>query len=115
MSLSEIGCCGAYCGRCRVLREHLCKGCRLGYDTGERDPGKAKCRIKVCCMQKGYTSCADCPDLDACPTLGEFYGKKGYKYNKYRQAIAFIRENGYPAFLEIADTWTNASGRYPKG
>ncbi len=114
MSLSEIGCCGAYCGRCRVVEEHLCKGCKIGYDTGERDIGKARCRIKVCCITKGYTSCADCPDLLTCQIINEFYGKKGYKYKKYQEATLFIKQNGYPAFLKIADTWTNAYGKYKR-
>ncbi len=112
MSLREIGCCGAYCRTCRALREQACKGCKLGYDTGERDIDRARCRIKVCCVTKGHTSCADCPDLSGCPTLAEFHGKKGYKYGKYRQAIDFIKQNGYPGFLKIADTWTNAYGKY---
>jgi len=63
-------------------------------------------------MKKGYTSCADCPQLHECQTLNEFYAKNGYKYRKYRQAIEFIRQNGYPEFLKKADTWTNAYGKY---
>jgi hypothetical protein len=114
MSLQEIGCCGAYCGTCRAMKEERCKGCKIGYDTGERDIGRAKCRIKVCGIRKGYQSCADCPDVPTCPTLNEFHGKNGYKYTKYMQAIAFIRQHGYPEFLKIADTWTNAYGKYPK-
>jgi hypothetical protein len=112
MTVPEIGCCGAYCGSCRVLREGACKGCKLGYDTGERELGKARCRIKVCCMTKGYRSCADCPEIETCGIMKEFFGKNGYKYKKYKEAIEFIRKNGYDAFLEIADTWTNAYGRY---
>ena len=111
MSLLEIGCCGAYCGTCRVLKEQICKGCKIGYDTGERDIGKARCRIKVCCMKRGYTSCADCPDLSGCRTLTEFYGKHGYKYGKYRQAIEFIRQNGYKEFLAQADNWKGPRGK----
>ncbi|MCK9306724.1 MAG: hypothetical protein CVV31_01940 [Methanomicrobiales archaeon HGW-Methanomicrobiales-2] len=112
MSLTDIGCCGAYCGTCRALKEQACKGCKIGYDTGERDLGKARCRIKICCVHRGYISCADCPDLRTCGILGEFYGKNGYKYKKYQQAVEFIAQNGYPAFLEVADTWTNVYGRY---
>ncbi|MDK2988836.1 MAG: hypothetical protein PWR16_365 [Methanoculleus sp.] len=112
MSLTEIGCCGAYCGTCRALKEQACKGCKIGYDTGERDIDRARCRIKVCCVKKGYTSCADCPEIHACRTLNEFYAKNGYKYKKYKQAIEFIGQKGYSAFLNIADTWTNAYGKY---
>jgi hypothetical protein len=115
MSEREVGCCGAYCGTCRVFAEHACKGCKIGYGTGGRALSKAKCRIKVCCMGRGYTSCADCPDFADCAILSGFFGKKGYKYRKYREAIEFIRRTGYAKFLEIADTWKNAYGRYPRG
>jgi hypothetical protein len=114
MSLLEIGCCGACCRTCRVLREGLCKGCKIDYDTGERDIGRAKCRIKVCCIQKGLQSCADCREYPTCPVVNDFYGKKGHKYQKYRQAIECIREHGYPECITMADTWINAYGRYKK-
>ncbi|MBP1927797.1 hypothetical protein J2741_000344 [Methanolinea mesophila] len=114
MSLREIGCCGAYCGTCKVFAGHTCKGCKIGYADGERDLSKAKCRIKVCCMGRGYKSCADCPDFADCTTLNEFFGKKGYKYRRYREALEFIRRHGYAKFVKIADTWKNAYGIYPK-
>ena len=37
----------------RSMRRHLCKGCKIGYDTGERDIAKAKCAMKVCCVRRG--------------------------------------------------------------
>jgi hypothetical protein len=40
----------------------------------------------------------------------EFYGKKGYKYSKYRAATLFIIQKGYEEFLKIADTWKNQYG-----
>lgn len=112
MSIMEIGCCGAYCGTCKVLKEQTCKGCKLGYENKERDLSKAKCRIKVCCISRNYNSCADCPEIEKCQTINEFYGKKGYKYTKYMQATEFIRQNGYDEFIKIADTWKNAYGKY---
>ncbi|MBN2110158.1 MAG: DUF3795 domain-containing protein [Methanosarcinaceae archaeon] len=112
MTLIEIGCCGAYCGTCRAFKEQICKGCKIGYDSGERDINKARCKMKVCCVRKGYTSCADCPDILTCQKINAFYDKKGYKYTKYKQAIEFIRLNGYAEFIRIADTWTNAYGKY---
>jgi hypothetical protein len=111
MSIVEIGCCGAYCKTCKVLAEGACRGCKLGYDTGERDLSKAKCKAKVCCMTRKYGSCAECPDLAACATMGEFFGKKCYKYGKYRESIEFIRDHGYVAFFEKADGWTGAYGK----
>jgi hypothetical protein len=36
----------------------------------------------------------------------------GYKYKKYKEAIEFIRKNGYNKFIKIADTWTRQYGKY---
>jgi adenosine deaminase len=107
-----IGCCGAYCKTCKPLIEGFCKGCKLGFDTGERDIEKAKCKIKICCFkEKGYDTCADCADIDDCKIIGDWFAKKGYKYQKYKQAIEFIRENGYSDFIEIADKWKGTFGK----
>ncbi len=111
MSVLEIGCCGAYCATCRAYIDHTCRGCKVGYQPGERDLSKARCRMKRCCLQKGYASCADCPACDACPELQGFYQKNGYKYQKYAQATAFIHRHGYAAFLTAAAAWKKRTGR----
>ena len=107
-----IGCCGAYCRTCKPFIAGACKGCKIGFDTGERDIGKARCKIKICCFgEKQNDTCADCPALDSCNIIQDFYAKNGYKYKKYRQAIEFIKENGYSAFIELADKWNGAYGK----
>ena len=111
MPIEEIGCCGAYCGTCKAYKTS-CKGCKIGFISGERDIAKAKCKIKVCCVTRHYNSCADCPDYDSCEIIQGFHCHEGYKYGKYRQAIAFIKEKGYEEFLEKADKWSNAYGKY---
>ena len=111
-SAALIGCCGAYCKTCKVYTQNLCKGCKTGYDTGERDIQKAKCAMKVCCIQRGQTSCADCETYDTCETLAAFYGHESYKYKKYRQATEYIRANGYEPFLRLAARWSGAYGAY---
>lgn len=112
MSKDEVGCCGAYCRTCRAWRV-TCKGCRTGYESGERDIRKARCRTKVCCLTKAFATCADCSKFDNCATLSALHGKPGYKYGKYRQALEYIRKHGYDAFVEAAGRWTNPYGRYP--
>lgn len=112
MSVLEIGCCGAYCKTCPEFRDSRCKGCKIGYGDGARDIRKARCRIKVCCITRGLNTCADCGDYSSCAVIRGFYNKKGYKYGKYRQATRFIREKGYPEFLEKADAWKNQYGKY---
>jgi len=110
--IKYIGCCGAYCKTCPALINKSCRGCKLGYDTGERDISKAKCEMKVCCIKKNYETCADCPDYSNCEIIHGFYNKNGYKYKKYKQALEFIRENDYTKFIKISDKWKNAYGRY---
>ncbi|KNY26940.1 DUF3795 domain-containing protein [Pseudobacteroides cellulosolvens] len=112
MSILDVGCCGAYCGTCPVLKDQTCKGCKIGYEDGERDILKAKCRIKVCCINRKQQSCADCNEYSSCSTVNDFYNKNSYKYRKYKQATDYIRMYGYEAFLNIADTWKNAHGKY---
>ena len=110
MDRLEIGCCGAFCKTCRAYGA-ACKGCKTGYADGSRDLKRAKCAIKRCCMAKGMASCAECSDYDGCPTIQAFPRHPGYKYEKYRQAIAYIRAHGYGAFLARAANWTGAYGK----
>jgi hypothetical protein len=111
-SKSYIGCCGAYCKTCKPYLAGFCKGCKLGFETGERDINKAKCKIKLCCFKvKQFVTCADCPELEACKIIGSLYAKKGHKYMKYRQAIEFIKSNGYARFIKLADRWNGAYGQ----
>ena len=117
MSLIEIGCCGAYCRTCPAgtLGDGTCQGCRMGYDDGRRDISKARCPMKVCCIKKlGWEhTCADCALADSCNTLQGLYGKKGYKYGRYRKAMEFIRSHGYDAYLDAAASWKGAYGKLP--
>jgi hypothetical protein len=114
MSIKEIGCCGAYCKTCRAYStEGACRGCKLGYETGERDIAKARCKIKICCFRdRHFETCTDCPDYPSCKTIQNLYMKHGYKYGKYKQSIEFIRENGYPRFLDIANNWKGPYGKF---
>ena len=115
MTIEEIGCCGAYCRSCRAsVTGSRCRGCKLGYGSGGRDISKSRCKIKLCCFRdKGLDSCADCPDYDKCDIMGSFYAKNGFKYRKYREAIEYIRENGYEEFIKTADSWKGPYGKLP--
>ena len=111
MSTELLGCCGAYCKPCKVYAQNLCKGCKTGYDTGERDIARAKCPMKVCCIRRGLVSCADCAESTSCKTLLAFYGHEGYKYRKYHEALSFIRAHGYDAFFRASESWSGAYGK----
>lgn len=112
MSIEEIGCCGAYCGTCKEKAAGRCKGCKSGYADGARDITKAKCEIKRCCISRNLNSCAVCDQYETCNNIQYFHAKNGYKYKKYKEAIDFIRANGYTEFLNIADKWKLPYGKY---
>ena len=108
-----VGCCGAYCKTCKPYLENFCKGCKLGFDNGERDINKAKCKIKLCCFRDHkLDTCADCSDFSSCSIINDWYSKNGYKYKKYKQAALFIKANGYEKFTKAAKGWLNAFGKY---
>lgn len=107
-----IGCCGAYCKTCKPFIEGTCKGCKIGFDTGERDINKAKCKIKLCCFKDHkFDTCADCPKLESCDIVGNWYAKNGYKYKKYKETVEFIKKNGYQKFIKLAGKWKGACGK----
>ncbi len=112
MSVLEIGCCCAYCKTCRAFRDKHCRGCKLDYDTGQRDLDRAKCKIKVCCLrERQLQTCTDCEDFPSCALLQTWYNKAGGKYGRYKKSANYIRKHGYEAFVAIADEWKDASGR----
>jgi len=114
MPIIKIGCCGSYCGTCRELIEGGCPGCKLGYKNGERGLYRAKCKIKVCCIRTMgiECTCADCSEYLSFSTLQDFYGKKGYKYKKYKESTEFIRSYGCKSFLQIAEKWKGPYGKF---
>ena len=69
-------------------------------------------KMKVCCISKNYSHVLIAVNILICSVLNDFYNKNGYKYKKYKQAIDYIRTYGYDAFLEVADKWKNAYGKY---
>ena len=113
-TVEDIGCCGAFCGTCKVKTQKICEGCKSDYLNNERDIKKIRCKMKKCCIEKEIQTCADCIKMNECKVLNEFYSKNGYKYGKYKEAIYYIKEKGYHAFLLISSTWKNQYGKYKK-
>ena len=112
LKVKLVGCCGAHCGTCRSFVLGSCRGCKVGYDEGERDIARAKCRVKACCFgARGMETCAECPEFDGCEILARFHGKKGREYGMYRESLEFIRAKGYPDFLRRARDWLRAYGQ----
>lgn len=109
----KIGCCGAHCKTCCEF-EKTCKGCNPGYPDSSRDLSRAKCRMKKCCLTRGHITCGDCEEYESCESIQSFLNHPGYKYRKYKQALEYIRAHGHAAFLNAAESWTSAYGKYPE-
>lgn len=53
---SLVAYCGLYCGACRSYLKERCPGCH--------ENAKATwCQVRSCCIEKSYSSCADCKDF----------------------------------------------------
>ena len=92
-----VAACGLYCGACRKHLQGKCPGCK--------DNVKATwCKIRSCCMEYGYKSCADCTlkPLQDCKTYNNFIGKVfGFIFRSDRAAcIRRIKIVGYEAFAK---------------
>lgn len=93
---SLIARCGLYCGACRAYLKGRCPGCK--------ENAKASwCKIRSCCHQHGYASCADCSefkDPNDCVKFNNFVGKVfAVLFNSNRRAcILKIRELGPDGF-----------------
>jgi len=48
--------CGLYCGACGFYLKGRCPGCP--YMKG------SSCKIRICCLEQGYSSCADCREYE---------------------------------------------------
>jgi len=91
--------CGLYCGGCRAYLSDRCPGCR-------ENKKATWCKIRTCCMENKYESCADCKDykdVNACRKFNNFISKIfAFVFRSNRKAcIEQIREKGKGKHAEI--------------
>jgi hypothetical protein len=66
-----IAYCGLYCGACRRYLKGKCPGC---YDNVKA----SWCKIRLCCIEHKYSTCADCveyPNPQDCGKFNNFIAK----------------------------------------
>lgn len=91
--------CGLYCGACRAFLSGHCPGCR-------ENTKAAWCKIRVCCMDNKYTTCADCrefEDVNDCKKFNNLISKTFalvFRSNR-RACIEQIRTGGIEKHAEI--------------
>jgi len=92
---SLIAFCGLYCGACRSYLRGKCPGCKENVKA-------TWCKVRQCCMEQKFQSCADCKDIGLmdCKKFNNFISKAfGYLFNSDRSAcITRIKEIGYADF-----------------
>jgi hypothetical protein len=84
--------CGLYCGACGSYRRGRCPGCHENQKA-------AWCKVRTCCIENGYASCADCrivADPHDCKKFHNFISKLfGLIFSSDRRAcILQIRQQG---------------------
>lgn len=93
---SLVSFCGLYCGSCPKYLKDKCPGCE--------DYEKATwCKVRTCCIQHGYLSCANCTefaDVMECKKFNHFFSRMiGFILRSDRTAcIKMIKEKGYEDF-----------------
>ncbi|MCL2334760.1 MAG: DUF3795 domain-containing protein [Endomicrobia bacterium] len=97
-----VAACGLYCGACGSYLKGKCKGCKENVKA-------AWCKIRACCIDSNYKSCADCnkTPLQECKKFNNMIGKiVGFILNSDRAAcINRIKEAGYDQYVkEMAES-----------
>lgn len=57
--------CGLYCGACKAYLKEKCPGCR---ESAKR----SWCKVRACCLERGFATCADCKDHADPADCGKF-------------------------------------------
>jgi hypothetical protein len=112
-SRTNIGCCGAYCKTCKPFTDGYCKGCKIGYESGERDLSRAKYKIKICCFKDNkLETCSDCVKYSNCSIFNNRFKSGSYSHKKYQEALFFINNHGYDEFIQMASNWKSSTGKF---
>ena len=90
--------CGLYCGACKRYLVGKCPGCRENQKA-------SWCKLRICCIENGYGSCADCEEFEdpmACRKFNNFMSKLfSFIFRSNRAAcIQQIREVGIEAHAD---------------
>ena len=95
---ASIAYCGLFCGACRRFLNGGCLGC-------QQNAKASWCKVRSCCMEHKYKSCADCADFKEimdCPKYNNIMAKLfGLIFRSNRSAcIALIKEVGYEGYAK---------------
>ena len=95
--------CGFYCGSCPKFVKGKCQGCKGG--CPQCAIGYKACKVRPCCIENEYNSCADCKKYDSvkdCKIYNPFlirFGQFITQTNR-RKGIEIIKEKGELEFVK---------------
>lgn len=99
-----ISYCGFYCGACPKFVKGQCLGCKG--DKPKCAVGYNACKVRPCCMQNAYATCADCTKYKTVKDCKEFnplmirLGQFITSTNR-RLGIELIKKEGEAAFVQF--------------
>ena len=93
-----IAYCGLYCGACKKYLKEKCPAC-------QKNEKASWCKIRICCIENNYLSCADCQKMETiadCKYFNNFLDKLiSFFFRSDRQAcINLIAEQGYEEYAK---------------
>ena len=96
--------CGLYCGACSAYQKGTCMGCKG--DSPNCGIGYRKCKVRPCCIEKGYSTCAECkehPSVQKCKDFNPMLMRVGCFVTRTSRAkgIEMIQEKGTQAFMDL--------------
>ncbi|HEY5591742.1 MAG TPA: DUF3795 domain-containing protein [Paludibacter sp.] len=100
--LKLISYCGFYCGACPKYIKKECLGCKG--DSSECAIGFRACKVRPCCIENGYSSCAECEKFDSVKEC-QIYNPILVRFGQFitrtsrRKGIEMIKEKGAESFL----------------
>jgi hypothetical protein len=87
--------CGLYCGSCGAYQRGKCEACKPG-------GGFSACKIRICCEEKNYETCAECNYFETCTILNSFTSRIfGVIFRKDRKGnLCRIKEIGVEKWVK---------------
>lgn len=92
---NAIAFCGLNCYACGSHKRNRCKGCKDG-------GGFASCKVRLCCQEKEFDTCAMCEKMESCKTLDNFISKVfGFIFRTSRKNnLRTIKKMGLESYIE---------------
>lgn len=96
---NTIAFCGLYCGACGKYLKGKCPGC-------QQNEKASWCKVRTCCMENSYRSCADCEthaNPNDCKHFNNFMSRLfAFVFRSERDTcIEYIKQQGYEQYARF--------------